>query len=64
MQHVDGVSAESHHLGVRIFLRPFAGVDVPSDRSDRSNSAQPGNYVWLPISPPWMICATPASLRA
>jgi len=28
MKHVDRVSAESHHLGVRIFLRPFAGVDV------------------------------------
>jgi hypothetical protein len=29
------------------FLRPLAGVDVPSDRTDRRNPAQPGNYVWL-----------------
>ena len=47
MKHVDRVSAESHHLGVRIFLRPLAGVDVPSDRTDRRNPAQPGYYVWL-----------------
>jgi hypothetical protein len=47
MQHVDGVSAESHHLGVQIFLRSLAGVDIPSDRSDRRNLAQPGSYVWF-----------------
>jgi len=47
VQHKDDVPAESHHLGVRIFIRPLRGVDVPSDRSDRRNPPQPSDYVWL-----------------
>jgi hypothetical protein len=47
VKHEDGASAEPHRLRVRIFFRPVSSVDVPSDRSDRSNPAQPGNDVWL-----------------
>jgi len=37
VQHIDGASTESHHFGFGVFFGPLAGVDVPPDRSNRSN---------------------------
>jgi hypothetical protein len=46
VQDVNGALAWFYHLGVRRVLRPVAGIDVSSDRSDRRNPAEPGNDLW------------------
>jgi hypothetical protein len=46
VQDVNGAPAQFYHLGVRIVSRPVADIDVPSDRSDRRNPAEPGNDLW------------------
>ncbi len=40
VQDVDAAPAERYRLGLRIMLRPLAGIDVPSDRNDRRNPVE------------------------
>jgi hypothetical protein len=46
VQDIDAASAESYRLGLRIMLRPIAGIDVPSDGNDSRNPLQSGDHVW------------------
>ena len=45
VQDIDAAPAEGYHLGLRILLRPVAGIDVPSDRNDRRNPLESGDNV-------------------
>jgi hypothetical protein len=45
VQDMDAAPAEGYHLGLRILLRPVAGIDVPSDRNDRRNPLESGDNV-------------------
>jgi hypothetical protein len=46
VQDVDAAPAERYHLGFRIMFRPLAGINVPSDRTDRRNPVESGDNVW------------------
>jgi hypothetical protein len=46
VQDVDAAPAERYRLGLRIMLRPLAGIDVPSDRNDRRNPVESRDNVW------------------
>jgi hypothetical protein len=41
VQHKDDVPAESHHLGVRIFIRPLRGVANIAAVDDMRNAREP-----------------------
>ena len=45
VQNIDAAPAEGYHLGLRMLLRPVAGIDVPSDRNDRRNPLESGDNV-------------------
>jgi hypothetical protein len=45
VQDIDAAPAEGYHLGLRILLRPVAGIDVPSNRNDRRNPLESGDNV-------------------
>jgi hypothetical protein len=46
VKDVDAAPTERYHLGLRIMLRPVAGIDVPSDRSDRRDPLEAADNVW------------------
>ncbi len=45
VQDIDAAPAEGYHLGLRILLRPAAGIDVSSDRNDGRNPLESGDNV-------------------
>ncbi|MBB4429351.1 hypothetical protein GGD66_007953 [Bradyrhizobium sp. CIR48] len=45
MQDVEVVPAEAHSLRIPIVPRPMAGIDIPPNRSDRRNRAQPFEHL-------------------
>ena len=61
VQYVDGESTQSDHLGLSTSFGPLTGVGVPSVAVTGAIRRSPAITSGLPISPPWMICATPVS---
>jgi hypothetical protein len=60
VQHVNGAPAEFYRLGVRIFFCPLVST-FPLIAVTGAIRRSPAITSGFPISPPWMICATPAS---